>query len=675
VPRRASRTVRLAVPLALLAVLDVACRRAPPPGGGRHVVRRLVADRWQAVGEVSTSTVPTVVLQRERRPVLATTPTGSLGTYVIPASTAGRMEATVDVPEALRGRSLALSLVGKRTAGVVLRPRRVRRAGATLRLRLAYAKAPGNTVVVLARANPDPDVVTAPFDVPPAARLRFGIGLDGDPPATPPVAFTVTALDDTREREVFATRVPGGRGAWSDHEVDLGSFAGRSIRLRFTAAVTEPGFPVHPVWADPELLAPVDALPWNVLLVSLDTLRADRVRAYGHRRPTSPVIDRLATESALFERAYAHFPGTSGSHMTLFTGLLPCVHGVEQLGLTADDRLRPDLHTLAELLRAAGWTTAGWTENGWVTAAPGFARGFGTYVENTDADWTQLTGHVEETFRGGRDWIAAHRDEPWFLFLHTYEVHEPYTPPPRAVARVLGRERTRHPREPLASALYDAEIRYTDEVLGRFLADLDGLGLAARTLVIVFSDHGEHFGERGLWEHGNSLYEPLLHVPLVVRAPGRVPPGRRIAAPVGLIDVTPTVLAFLGLPAPRWSQGRNLLPLFAERRIRPSALWAELPSHRLLAARIGPLKWIIHTADPGATEAYDLTRDPEELRNVAGLLNPDQPGQLAAAHAHECRSVPPLQAGTAAPPAPAPPAAPGLDPAVRDKLRALGYVE
>jgi len=588
-----------------------------------------------------------------------------------------RVSVELAVPDAVRGRPLRLAAeaYGRNATVVDLKPRFVPRAGERQRVRFGCSGggAAGTPIVrITARAAPEATASSAPLDVPAGARLRFAIGVDEAewPSDLPAVRFRLVADADGRERTIFqADRDPRTRPeerAWADHEIDLGAYAGRTIRLRFEGGPVAPQRRsplVYPVWGDPTIVAPdpAPARPRNVLLVSLDTLRADHLGCLGYPRPTSPTIDEaLAARGALFTRAYSQFPGTEGSHMSLLTSLYPCVHRQGEAAAAYAGQPRADAHLLSELLRAAGYATAAFTEDGWVTAANGFARGFGTFVEATSPIVDQPEGQAEATFRRGLEWIRSHGDVPWFVFLHTYQVHYPYTPPPGYLERVVAGNVKNG--DPLIVALYDGEIRYTDELLGTLLAGLDSV--APNTLVVLVADHGDQFGEHGLYRHGNSLYDDLLHVPIVMRAPGLVPTGRRIDEDVGLVDVVPTVLALLGLPPPRWTHGRSLVPLLMGQTIPPSPLYALLPLLKQIAVREPPYKWVI-SEQTGDFQLFDLSKDGREQQDLSAHADRDTEAALLADYRKVCSAPPPAARPTDG----------TLDPAVLEKLRALGYVQ
>jgi len=419
--------------------------------------------------------------------------------------------------------------------------------------------------------------------------------------------------------------------------------------------------------------------PPNVLIVSIDTLRADRLGCYGHDRPTSPVIDELAREGARFDDCQAPTSWTLPSHVTMLTGLPISVHGVcdhrlwtqpEHVGLARRGTF------LAEHLKARGYATGGFYSWSFLDPQYGFGAGFDRY-EGVGYSVATLPGIGDELQRlraagdleAARELLIAHKDEidphqsnahnvvdkalawlddvvpapddrPFFLFVHLFDVHDPYTPPPPFDERfdpdydgpVDGRDvakrnsPTVHPNMPARDlehllALYDGEIAWTDSQLGRLIARLRALGELDDTLVVVTSDHGEEFFEHGLKTHRKQLFKESVHVPLVLRLPGVVPAGTTIAAPVGLIDVAPTVLALCGVEAEL--PGRDLLAIAAGERA-PRTLLAELQHftsefahspQRQLALRDGDRR-VFRIADPdGTIEAFelDLAADPREL--------------------------------------------------------------
>lgn len=524
-------------------------------------------------------------------------------------------------------------------------------------------------VLVEGRAVPnleDRDILTGPIRLPPGAVLRFAIAIEQVGWNEDPLEFTVTAVDGSREMPLFRrlldpSNAEADRG-WREERVLLDSLAGRRIRFRLAArSVRTSGIRTSfPLWGDPVVL-PARAEPTrpSVVLVSLDTLRARSVSAYGAKRRTTPALDGLvAARGAVFDNAIAPAPHTLASHMSLLTGLYPKTHGVVR-GTTV---LAAQHRTLAELLREAGYETAAFTEDGFIIAQTGFLRGFALYTEDKSPDLHNPLGHIRRTFARGREWLTHHADRPFFLFLHTYQVHRPYTPPVAYQSR-FGRAQALSDQKERDLLLYEQEISYADEELRAVLQHLDALGLADRTLLVVTSDHGEAFMEHGQWAHGFQLYDEALHVPLVMRLPGVVPAARRVNTPVSLVDVTPTVLDLLGVPSPHALDGLSLAPLLREppAPFPRAAVFAQ--ARDLFAVRTVSHKCIFKTPT-SAYDCFDLTEDPGEQRAVA------MDGNAAVLGARD------LLAGFMAerPALPAPGLAPAPDAETEKKLRALGYL-
>lgn len=308
------------------------------------------------------------------------------------------------------------------------------------------------------------------------------------------------------------------------------------------------------------------------ILISIDALRADHLGPYGYPKPTSPFLDELARRATVFDHAFAQVPSTLPSHMSMFTGLYPAEHGV----FPPSAVLAPEVRTLPEILLHAGFRTAGHTEGGYVQGGYGFARGF---QEWTDTPYTDDTD-VERTFGRGTAFLETVRpEERFFLFLHTYAVHDPYWPPekyrrmfwpgppppgagepsgPHFAAINNGLAETTPEAVEYFEALYDASIRYVDDVLRQFFADLEASGLAADTTVILTSDHGEEFLEHGKLVH-TQIYPECLHIPLIVVHPAQAQ-GTRIGQLAQTIDFAPTIYDLASLTPPAGLSGRSLTP-------------------------------------------------------------------------------------------------------------------
>ncbi len=321
------------------------------------------------------------------------------------------------------------------------------------------------------------------------------------------------------------------------------------------------------------------------ILISLDTLSAAHLGIYGAERPTSPFFDSLAGRGTLFENAFVQYPSTLVSHMSIFTGLYPQQHGV----YPPSYRLSPAIATLPEQFSQAGFRTAGHTEGGYVGRGYGFARGFDEFTDPR----VESTTDIERTFEKGLDFLRRlGAEDRFFLFLHTYSIHDPYEPPepfaslfwpgepPGPLTKLpIGRVNeglltVDQPTVDYFEALYDGGIRYADDVLAGFFAELEGLGLDGETTVVVTSDHGEEFMEHGRVGH-TQLYPESLHVPLLVLHPD-LPAGRRVAEVVESIDIAPTLLDLAGVRPLEAATGSSLVPLLRGQRRPRTTAYAEV---------------------------------------------------------------------------------------------------
>lgn len=346
----------------------------------------------------------------------------------------------------------------------------------------------------------------------------------------------------------------------------------------------------------------------NVLLVSVDTLRADHLGAYGSKTPT-PVIDALAREGVLFEKAVSQVPVTLPSHTCLLTGTYPVFNGVRDNG---SFRLDATHETLAEAFRRAGYHTGAFVGSFALDSRFGLDRGFDVYDDyygdtSEYNDFAISERPAESVLRSAMKWLGTARDKPWFAFVHLYDPHAPYAPPPPF-------------REQFRSDLYRGEIAYVDRALGAFLEELRRMAPQEQTLIVLVSDHGEGLGEHGEKTHGMFAYDATLHVPLIMSWKGVLSPGVRVASRVRSIDVAPTLLALASLPPLAAQQGSSLLPLVTgqERSDRESyfeALSFNLNRNwaPLTGLYLGTRKFI----DLPVPELYDLARDPGELANLA----------------------------------------------------------
>jgi arylsulfatase A-like enzyme/Flp pilus assembly protein TadD len=345
-----------------------------------------------------------------------------------------------------------------------------------------------------------------------------------------------------------------------------------------------------------------------IVLISIDTLRADHLPAYGYTKVRTPNIDGLAAAGTLFERAYSHAPQTLPAHTSILSGQLPFEHGVrDNVGFT----VKPGQWFVQRGLQERGWPTGGFVSAYVLRAAVGLNQGFDTYDSDLPpASGERSIGQVqragEATLAAAETWLNARdRRKPFFLFLHLYEPHKPYAPPPRFAAY-----------EP-----YDGEIAYADEIVGRLLDRLRALEVYDRATIVLLADHGEGLGDHGEQEHGLFLYNATTQVPLIVKLPGQ-DRARRVVTPVQHIDIVPTILDLAGAPRRAGLRGRSLRPLLdgtgtlPDTGIYSEALysryhfgWSEL--YGLTDARYRLIR-------APHDELYDLERDSKEAASIAG---------------------------------------------------------
>jgi arylsulfatase A-like enzyme/Tfp pilus assembly protein PilF len=351
--------------------------------------------------------------------------------------------------------------------------------------------------------------------------------------------------------------------------------------------------------------------PLNVLLVTLDTTRADRLGCYGYAGARTPRLDRLAAEGVRFDKAFADAPITLPSHASLMTGLHPFEHGVRNNGnFSLPDRFE----TLATVLHGQGYRTAAFVSSFVLDRRYGLARGFEAYDDRTD-DPEGPGRNPEAERRGDRTaqacsrWLDAYAKQgtktPFFLWLHLYDPHEPYAPPPPF-------------REAFAGRPYDGEVAFADATVGSVLDHLKSLGLLDRSLVAVVADHGESLGDHGEETHSMFVYEGAIRVPLLLWRPGRLPVGTVVATPVRTVDVAPTILDVLGAPPLAAPGARSLKGAIAGRNEPAPAIYAEtyVPKLYMNGAALRALRTerykLIEAPRP---ELYDLARDPGETDN------------------------------------------------------------
>ncbi|MBZ0115239.1 MAG: sulfatase-like hydrolase/transferase [Thermoanaerobaculia bacterium] len=506
--------------------------------------------------------------------------------------------------------------------------------------------------------------------------LEFALGYALEPlveDAT--LRFQIDVVDPKgRSNRLLDETVSTREGSsWLDRRLSLEAWSGQRVTLEFS--VESPAEEsLWPAWGTPEIVdTQEESSGPNLILIVLDTLRADHLGAYGYERPTSPFLDRWSTEGTRFATAISQSSWTRPSHLSLFSGLYP----TSRVGLSSPP--------LAEVLWRQGYRTSALTGGAQLSYRFGFSRGFETHrIER----WVrQVDSAVAE--------LERNRTRQNFLFLHTYEIHDPYQHTEladgldrgrldesfeRATLATYGKGLTATERE-YATALYDSGIRYVDGQLESLFAQLEARGLLDNTLVVITSDHGEELWDHGGWGHGHAMFDHQTHVPLILHLPPSLRAERHLEASKGgvidqqvrLVDLYPTLLDLLGIPMQHQIHGRSVVPMLAGRRMSPadafseSTYWGPLEVKSLRAER-----YKLMTATPkntpsdrpGWTVLFDLQADPAELRDIAA--DEEQRRQkmqtildLITAGGGEAEEAVPSD----------------LDPELEEQLRALGYID
>ncbi len=420
---------------------------------------------------------------------------------------------------------------------------------------------------------------------------------------------------------------------WREAILPVGECAGETVTLVLNSAEDEAsqgGTCVY--WSTPTVISTSEGGPC-VILISIDSLRADHVGCYGYSRRTTPHVDSLAATGVVFANCIAQSSWTLPSHASLLTSLFVKTHGA----CGTREGVSPEALVIAEELRRHGYATAAFASGPFLLPEYGMNQGFDLYdarcssVEHSDShhDITNPCLHRRVT-----EWLRDWREAPFFLFVHYWDVHYDYVPPapydtlfdPDYDGNISGRNFAKNtlvrpgmPQRDLEHlvALYDGEIACTDEYLGRLFQELAELGIAGKTLVVVTSDHGDEFLEHGATGHGHALYQELIRVPLIWTEPWGAEGPTKVDDVVQLVDVAPSILEYLGLPIPDVLEGRSFLPAVRGQPLEPRTGFSETRSGGFLKAVVGAKTKIIRTMLNRQTRAYDLVSDPGELRPTA----------------------------------------------------------
>jgi arylsulfatase A-like enzyme len=521
-----------------------------------------------------------------------------------------------------------------------------------------------------------PETLTLDVDVPRPARLELELGTIENAPVT----FRVAAATQSGER-VLLERTVTRPQRWEPARVDLGDLEGKRVSLSLSLRADKPG--TIGIWGAPALrqpLAPAPARagdpPLGVILIWADTLRSDHLGAYGYKRATSPTLDRLAQEGALFKDCIAAATWTKVATPTLLTSLYPTSHGVHDFS----DRIPSSATTLAEVYRAAGYATLSLSSSSFTAKFTNLHQGFETLWEDvslSDRDSSKTAGEYVDRFL---PWLEGHRDVPFFAFVHVTDPHDPFKPKPPydtlfadgtwaaqqekdtnkardaisdPLLKLFGmptrEELTKAGLDPQAYTAhnvdwYDGSIRGMDEEIRRVVERIDELGLRGRVLVALAADHGEEFLEHGRSFHGQSVYGELGNVPLILWQPGTIAAGTVVEETVSMVDLMPTLLELSRLPGPKEMQGRTLAAALRKRDagavhadappVRPAIVEKAVTQEKggppprdtaALAIVAGGYKLVHHTVRPSGGpefELFDHRTDPLDAKDVAAA-HPD----------------------------------------------------
>ena len=555
-----------------------------------------------------------------------------------------------------------------------------------------------------------PSSLAYEVEIPPTGQLHFGLGITEK---DSPISFRVLA----DLREVFSKTLADTE-VWADGAVDLSSLAGRKVKLSFETSAAKTG--TVGFWANPLLTTKAPKSRPNVLLYMIDTLRADHTSLYGYARDTTPFLKKLGAQGLLFDDCLVQATWTKPSVASLMTSLYSFTHGIRN----DDDTIPRGAATLAGQLRAAGYVTASMVTNPLVGRLSGLQRGF-DYL----SEWQVAARYLKEAEDRATDsaglnkllfaWLDEHRDEPFFLYAHATDPHAPYRPPAGfeekfanpaetaefdrdftrlknialsrggfGVSRSLCLKSGIDPDRFIRRAVdrYDAKILHNDWSIEQLAGKLQQLGILENTLIVVVSDHGEEFWEHGWTGHGQSLYQELAHGVLLIWNPKLIPAPRRIADPVQLIDVMPSVLDLLGVGIPAGVQGQSLAPfamgqpfqrrgpVMTSRFAHPYSQHDELlPENHIDSLAFLDADWKLIYREKGKevgmnqVELYDRRADREDTSNVAARHPQEVDRMMAGIGAwmdaqKQIRST--LgRAGKAA-----------VDQNTMDRLRSLGYL-
>lgn len=467
------------------------------------------------------------------------------------------------------------------------------------------------------------------LEIPKDAKLSFGAGLVAAP-QLPVKARVVVTPEGGEASELFAGSL---NNQWTNKVLPLTAFVGKVVRLDLIAE----GAPAADVaWASPAILVPetpavTPKQARNVVVLLVDTLRADKLKPFNPRsRVQTPVIDQIASEGTVFLNAQSPENWTKPSVASVLTGLYPMTHKTKE----SASRLPDAALMVSEVFKQSGFSTATFLANGYVSDKFGFDQGWDHYTNYIRENKSTL---AEKVFGEAAGWIEKHKAERFFVYIQTIDPHVPYDPPdeflklydnqeytggvkPRSTADQLEQAKRNPPAITFTArdrqrieALHDGEISYHDKWLGVFIEKMRTLGLYDDMVFVIVADHGEEFNDHGSWGHGHSVYQELLHVPLMMRFPGLIPAGRSIPESVGTLDVSPTVLAAAGIAVPPVMEGVNRIDhMNGNVPALPAVAFSDFLDDRRVV-RAGRWKLIMRGVN---TTLFDLESDPGELTEL-----------------------------------------------------------
>ncbi|MFW6139872.1 MAG: sulfatase [Acidobacteriota bacterium] len=501
--------------------------------------------------------------------------------------------------------------------------------------------------------------------IPDKSVLEFSIGIvryknsakktDNPDPSDDGIAFLVTLEIEGRENIFFQKHLnlpPESENSsliQSFYIIDLPQ-TNKKIKISLKTKGEKPYFAF---WGNPVIYRPTNE-DNNVILISIDTLRADHLGCYGYDRNTSPNIDSLASEGALFLHPFSSSPWTLPSHVSIMTSLYSIHHQVYY----SQEKMDSSFSTLADLLRKNNFFTTAFTGGGFVSAHYGFSKGFDAYYEGRGGVFH--LNSAELIYESFSNWIDHNQGKRFFLFLHTYQPHNPYVCPHPYNTQFLDKDaKWEHlnllgylggkqgiyknlPEEEKKNAvsLYDGEIRYLDEnLIGPLIEKLKQTGLYHKTMIVFTSDHGEEFFDHGAWDHGHSLYNESIRVPLIIKFPRDKFKGKKIKASLSQVDIMPTILDEMRIDySDLIMDGKSLFPLLKGKEKGDRVFLSDFGSNVLrshipqkISMNKGSYKLILNkkfsqndlsffAAPPPETETvelFDILSDPQEKNNIA----------------------------------------------------------